>query len=118
MRDASFGRREYESLASGGYFWGIAQDSSFHAIAMGEGDEQRVIGGYFWKDGTLSSLASGTRRVTEYGPFGPRRVSFEAVDKLGRTIRASGQIYEGLIFTGDTDPTLGLSLVEWDRGGG
>src|SRR5260370_18902684 len=109
MRDASFGRREYESLASGGYFWGIAQDSSFHAIAMGEGDEQRVIGGYFWKDGTLSSLASGTRRVTEYGPFGPRRVSFEAVDKLRRTIRASGPLYQGVIFHGDSDHHPGLA---------
>lgn len=114
MRDASFGPREYESLASGGYFWGIAQDSSFHAIAMGEGDEQRVIGGFIWKDNTLSSLASGTRRVTQYGALGPRRVSFEAVDKLGRTIRASGQIDEGLVFTGYTDHTVVWSLMEWD----
>ena len=34
MRDTSYGAREYESLASGGYFWGIAADSSFHALCM------------------------------------------------------------------------------------
>jgi hypothetical protein len=117
MRDTSFGPREYESLASGGYFWGIAEDSSFHAIAMGEGDEQHVIGGFIWKDGTLSSLVSGTRRATEYGAFGPRRVSFEAADGLGRTIRARGQIDEGLVFTGYTDHTVVWSLVEWDWDG-
>jgi len=30
MRDTSYGAREYESLARGGYFWGIAADSSLH----------------------------------------------------------------------------------------
>jgi hypothetical protein len=117
MRDTSFGPREYESLASGGYFWGIANDSSFHAIAMGDGDEQRVIGGFIWRDGKMSSLASGTRRVTEYGAFGPRRVLFEATDELGREIRATGAVDEGLIFTGYTDHTVVWSLVEWDSGG-
>jgi hypothetical protein len=117
MRDTSFGPREYESLASGGYFWGIAEDSSFHAIAMGEGGEQRVIGGFIWKDGTLSSLVSGTRRVTEYGAYGPRRVSFDAVDAMGRPVRASGQIDDGLVFTGYTDHTVVWSLMEWDWDG-
>jgi hypothetical protein len=113
MRDTSFGPREYESLATGGYFWGIAADSSFHAIAMGEA-EQKVIGGFIWKDGKLSSLASGTRRVTEFGRHGPKRVLFEATDKLGRTITATGEIDEGLVFTGYTDHTVIWSLVRWD----
>jgi hypothetical protein len=117
MRDTSFGPREYESLASGGYFWGIAEGSSFHAIAMGEGGEQRVIGGFIFRDGKMSSLASGTRRVTEYGAYGPRRVLFEAVDELGRSIRAVGRVDDGLIFTGYTDHTVVWSLVEWDTGG-
>jgi hypothetical protein len=41
MRDTSYGPRNYESLATGGYFWGIAATSAFHAIAKGE-TEQRV----------------------------------------------------------------------------
>ena len=114
MRDTSFGPREYESLASGGYFWGIAADSSFHAIAMGEGTEQKVIGGFIWKDGDLASLASGTRRVTEFGKYGPKRVVFEAADKKGRTLIASGEIDDGLIFTGYTDHTVVWSLVKWE----
>ena len=67
MRDTSYGPREYESLATGGYFWGIAERSSFHAIAMGEGERQKVIGGFVWKDGEMASLAAGTRRVIEFG---------------------------------------------------
>ena len=116
MRDTSYGPRDYESLATGGYFWGIAADSSFHAIAMGEAD-QRVIGGFIWKDGELSSLASGTRRITEFGRHGPRRVLFEATDKLGRTITATGEIDEGLVFTGYTDHTVVWSLTRWDWSG-
>jgi hypothetical protein len=117
MRDTSYGPRDYEALASGGYFWGIAQNSSFHAIAMGEGAEQKVIGGYLLRDGTLASLASGTRKVTEFGKYGPRRVVFEATDKLGRTMTATGRLDDGLIFTGYTDHTVVWSLIEWDWDG-
>ena len=117
MRDTSYGAREYAALASGGYFWGIAADSSFHAIAMGEGTEQKAIGGYILKDGELSSLASGTRRITSFGKYGPSEVVFEATDKRGRTMIATGRIDPGLIFTGYTDHTVVWSLVEWDWDG-
>jgi hypothetical protein len=113
MRDTSFGPRSYESLSTGGYFWGIAGHSAFHAIAKGE-TEQRVIGGFLWKDGQLSSLVSGTRVITQFGQYSAKRVLFEATDKLGRTIRATGQIDDGLIFTGYTDHTVYWSLVRWD----
>jgi hypothetical protein len=116
MRDTSYGPRDYEALATGGYFWGIADGSAFHAIAMGEA-EQTVIGGFIWKDGELSSLASGTRRITAYGDYGPSACLFEATDKAGRTIRATGTIDPGLIFTGYTDHTVVWSLVEWDWDG-
>jgi hypothetical protein len=117
MRDTSFGPRDYEALASGGYFWGIAANSSFHAIAMGAGAEQTVIGGYIFKDGEMASLASGTRKVIEFGRFGPRKVLFEATDKLGRSMSATGTLEDGLIFTGYTDHTVVWSLIEWDWDG-
>jgi hypothetical protein len=117
MRDTSFGAREYASLATGGYFWGIAAASAFHAIAMGEGKQQRVIGGFIWKDGQLSSLQSGTRRIIQFGKHGPKQVLFEATDALGRSILASGAVEDGLIFTGYTDHTVVWSLVQWDWDG-
>ena len=117
MRDTSYGAREYASLASGGYFWGIAADSSFHGIAMGEGREQKLIGGYLMKDGVMASLASGRREVLEFGPYGPRRVRFEATDEQGRSLCATGTIADGLIFTGYTDHTVVWSLIAWDWDG-
>lgn len=117
MRDCSYGTRDYESLACGGYFWGIAVDRAFHAIAMGEGREARSIGGFIWKDGELSSLASGRREVLEWGEHGPARVLFEATDQLGRSLRATAEIDPGLIFTGYTDHTVVWSLMRWDWDG-
>jgi len=117
MRDTSYGPRDYSSTASGGYFWGIAADSAFHAIAKGEGREQNVIGGFLWRDGQLASLISGTRRVEEYATFGPKRVVFDATDQLGRTITVTGKIDNGFVFTGYTDHTVVWSLLEWDWDG-
>ncbi len=117
MRDTSFGARDYASLASGGYFWGIAAESSFHAIAMGKGREQKVIGGYLYRDGELASLVSGVRYIEDYGRYGPKSVVFEASDKLGRQMKASGKIDDGFIFTGYTDHTVVWSLLEWDWDG-
>jgi hypothetical protein len=117
MRDVSAGPRDYDSLASGGYFWGIAEHSAFHAIAMGEGTDRKVIGGFIWKDGVMSSLARGTCKTLEYATYGPRRVVFEATDKLGRTMSATGLIQEGLIHTGYTDHTVVWSLTDWQWDG-
>lgn len=117
MRDASYGPREYSSSSTGGYFWGIAEHSAFHAIAKGEGAEQEVIGGFIWQDEVLASLVAGRRRVVEYGRYGPKRVVFEAEDDIGRRISAQGYVDEGLIFTGYTDHTVVWSLLEWDWNG-
>ncbi len=117
MRDTSYGPRVYDKSSVGGYFWGIAEDRAFHAIAKGTGSTQEVIGGFIWKDDKLGSLVSGTRRVEEFGPYGPRRVLFEAADEHGRTISATGKLDDGLIFTGYTDRTVVWSLLEWDWDG-
>ena len=121
MRDTSYGAREYESLASGGYFWGIAQSSSFHALCMTSGDglgrEANCIGGYIYQDGEMASLVSGKRTVLEFGQFGPAKVLFEGTDKLGRKMRATGTIDPGLVFAGYTDHTVVWSLTRWDWDG-
>jgi hypothetical protein len=117
MRDTSYGKRDYASLACGGYYWGIAAESSFHAISMGQGAEQKVIGGYLYKDGTLASLTTGKRTIEEWGKHGPARATFTATDTLGRTITAHQSIDPGLIFTGYTDHSVVWSLSEWEWDG-
>ena len=117
MRDTSYGERDYESLARGGYFWGIGDSGSFHALCMGAGREATCIGGYIHQDGTMASLVSGKRTVLDYGRFGPSRVEFTGTDTLGRTMRATGTIDPGLVFTGYTDHTVVWSLTQWDWNG-
>lgn len=117
MRDTSYGARDYEALARGGYFWGIAENSSFHALCMGAGREATSIGGYIVQDGEMASLVSGKREVLEWGRLGPSRVAFEATDALGRTMRATGNIDPGLVFTGYTDHSVVWSLTQWDWDG-
>jgi len=117
MRDTSYGERDYESLARGGYFWGIGESGSFHALCMGAGREAQCIGGYIHQGGQMASLVSGKRTVLEYGEFGPSRVEFEGTDSLGRSMRATGSIDPGLVFTGYTDHTVVWSLTEWDWNG-
>ena len=117
MRDTSYGPRVYSASSTGGYFWGIAEHSAFHAIAKGETSQQNVIGGFLWRDGKLASLVSGQRVVEQYGKYGPKLVSFEARDEKGRTITATGELEDGLIFTGYTDRTVVWSLTHWDCNG-
>ncbi len=121
MRDTSWGARDYKSLAFGGYFWGIAADSSFHALCMGSGDgwtrEAKCIGGYIMQNGEMASLVSGMRTVLDYGRYGPAKVLFEGTDALGRSMRATGTIDPGQVFTGYTDHTVVWSLTEWDWDG-
>jgi hypothetical protein len=117
MRDTSYGARDYESLAVGGYFWGIAENSSFHALCMGAGQFADCIGGYIMQGGEMASLVSGRREVLEWNDLGPARVAFEGTDTMGRTMRATGIIDPGLIFTGYTDHTVQWSLTQWDWDG-
>ncbi len=113
MRDASAGPRTYDKIASGSYFWGVADDRCFHAITMGEGPVRDIIGGFIWKDEVMSSLVSGTRTALEYGTYGPSRVRIEAIDGLGREVVIDGKVEQGLIHTGYTTHTVVWSLTEW-----
>jgi hypothetical protein len=81
------------------------------------GREANCIGGYIMRDGEMASLVSGRREVLEFGRFGPSQVRFEGTDTLGRTMRATGIIDPGLVFTGYTDHSVVWSLAEWDWDG-
>ncbi len=117
MRDGSSGPYDTEHWPHGGYFWGIGDGGSFQTLCIGKKPQARTRGGYLMRDGEMAPLASGLRTVLEYGEFGPSRLLFEGEDTLGRTIRATGRIDPGLVFTGYTDHTVVWSLAEWDVGG-
>jgi hypothetical protein len=117
MRDGSAGPYDIAVWPHGGYFWGIGESGSFQTLCLGKKPEARTMGGYLMRDGEMAPLASGKRMVLDYGALGPARVVFEATDTRGRTIRATGKIDPGLVFTGYTDHTVIWSLAEWDVAG-
>lgn len=117
MRDGSSGPYDTEVWPTGGYFWGIGDGASFLALCMGDARETATVGGFLMFDDVPSSITSGKRTVLEYGEHGPSLVLFEAVDRVGRSINATGRIDPGLVFTGYTDHTVIWSLLEWDVAG-
>jgi hypothetical protein len=117
MRDCSSGPYDTETWPTGGYFWGIGPSGAFLTMCIGRLPELRTMGGFLLRDGQISTLAEGTRRVEEYGEFGPKRLTFNARDELGRTVKATGSVDPGLVFTGYTDHTVVWALTEWDCGG-
>jgi hypothetical protein len=117
MRDGSAGPYDTEVWPSGGYFWGIGEGASFLTLCMGSARETAAVGGFIMYDNVPSSIASGKRTILEYGQHGPSRVVFEASDKLGRSVRATGRIDPGLVFTAYTDHTVIWSLMQWEVAG-
>jgi hypothetical protein len=101
MRDTSFGHRSFDAMATGSYFWAIASpDSAFHAVTVGEGDEQQVVGGFLLRDGEMATLAHGTRRITQRGRYTPATFDFEATDELGRRLAVTARSTSDLLFWG------------------
>jgi hypothetical protein len=117
MRDGSSGPYDAEFTISGGYFWGIGERKTFLSISLGDTRETTTIGGFLMVDGIVSDMVSGQRKVLEYGQYGPSRVTFAGVDRLGRTVKATGKIDPGLVFTAYTDHTVIWSLMQWECDG-
>lgn len=114
LRDLSYGVRDYAKIHPGAYCWGATDEKTFQTLSMGTRQEQKILTGFLLQDGEKAKLTEGVRRIEEYGPYGARRVTIEAVDALGRTLNVTGQLDEGLLFSGNTTHTVVWSLTEWD----
>ena len=93
IRDGSHGPRFLEKVISGGYTWSTANEKNgFHALAK-DYDNSRdttVVGGYIFRDGIISSVVNGTRRVVEREGPRPQKLEITLEDELGRELRAIG----------------------------
>ncbi len=119
LRDTSWGVRKIDSVKRGSYFWAIAsEDTGFHAQTMGEGDDQRVVGGFLTLDGKTSTLAGGRRVVTEMGSLTPDTFKLELEDEMGRTAMITARSSSHLMFNGFPRCQVVWSLLEADFGGG
>jgi hypothetical protein len=85
---------------------------------MGEGDEQRVVGGFLTLDGNTATLAGGKRLVTQMGELTPRTFHLALEDRLGRTAEITATTSSHLMFNGFPRCQVVWSLLEADFGGG
>ncbi|MYM63276.1 hypothetical protein [Pseudomaricurvus sp. HS19] len=117
LRDLSYGVRDYASIHPGAYCWGSTGSSLFQTLSMGTRREQKILTGFLQQDGETASLTKGVRRIEEYGRYGARRVTIDAIDALGRELHVQGQLDDGLLFSGNTTHTVVWSLTRWDWDG-
>lgn len=86
LRDTSWGVRMMDNVKRGSYFWAVADDdTAFHAQTMGDGDEQRVVGGFLRLDGRTETVTGGKRVVTKMGKYTPDVFEIALEDASGRT---------------------------------
>lgn len=120
IRDGSHGRRFWGEVPTGGYTWSTASETSawhFIAVDSENAHDTRVIGGYYQRDGVISSLVSGVRRIVERrGPM-PTIIEIEARDKLGRELQAIGRIKVPALFHYYSDQVQWFSQFAWDYDG-
>lgn len=120
IRDGSHGRRNLETCTPGGYLWSTADArTGWHMMAVDADKcrDQPAVGGYILRDGVISSLAGGTRRIVERDGARPTRIEVEAVDKLGRTLHAVGQARAGAEVILFPDRGMWWQQFAWDYDG-
>ena len=120
IRDGSHGRRHLDKVPAGGYTWSTADaKTGWHAMAV-ELDgtrDSRVMGGYILRDGQISSVVSGVRRVLEREGPRPVELEIELQDKLGRKLHAVGREKTWAEFTLFSDHGQYWSLFDWEYDG-
>lgn len=120
IRDGSHGRRHLETVPAGGYTWSTADaKTGWHLMAVEvEGArESKVMGGYILRDGTMSPIVSGVRRVVERAGPRPVRIEVELQDELGRSLQAVGREKIWAEFNLFADHGQYWSQFAWDYDG-
>jgi len=124
-RDHSWGPRKVTPAVPRGDFpWAIATDDhGFHCTVRGDlpadqdpidGTTERIISGWYVRDGVVGELTSGTRRCVERGADGrPLTVVLEATDSLGRQFGAEGRCVNWLNWPGYPHYYQWWSMAEW-----
>lgn len=120
IRDGSHGRRFFGDIPPGGYTWSTASEKSawhFMAVDTNQDHDTKIVGGYYQRDGIISSLVSGVRRIVRRrGPM-PTVIEIEAKDALGRDLQAVGRLTIPALFHYYSDQVQWFSQFAWDYDG-
>jgi hypothetical protein len=90
-----------------------SETDGFHAITFDYGEGCTVVAGYLLRDGTMSKLASGRRKVLERKDDYPVRILIEARDELDRNLLAEGRCVNRLHLMMNPNLYVWDSLTEW-----
>lgn len=123
-RDRSWGPRRFTTNPRGSFATAVASErSGFLSMAVSaqpresdpcSGVADPVLFGWYLRDGTPSLLVSGTRTVVERDGRGrPLHVVVEAVDELGRELRAEGRARTWLWWHGYAFMFQFWTQLEW-----
>jgi hypothetical protein len=107
IRDRTWGPRKLlaaQRKVRGCYIFARADtDNSFSLFAGTDvpweddpilGTTERITSGFYTEDGVMAQIVGGTRKVVERDELGrPMREVLDAVDELGRTFHAEGEIH-------------------------
>ncbi len=120
IRDGGHGPRFMEMAKPGGYAWSTANErTGWHILApdAADGPVAKAYGGYILRDGILSPLVEGTRRVVERAGPRPEVVEVKATDELGRTVEAIGRAQSPAEFMLFPERGQWWTLFRWDYDG-
>lgn len=119
IRDGGHGPRNLETATPGGYCWSTADErTGFHMLAPNAlTHEAKAVGGYILRDGEISHIIEGSRRVVERDGPQPVKVEVKARDALGRELHAMGRVQAAAKFMLFPDRGQWWSLYQWDYDG-
>jgi hypothetical protein len=113
LRDRTWGPHRPGARRPGDYLWAIASpDSHWHALTIAgkQPGADRVVAGYYVKDG---ELVSGERRVLRRRRGAPAEVVLDADDDRGRRLHAEGTVRTTLRWLGWPGRMTFWTLTDW-----
>lgn len=119
IRDGGHGPRFMEGSPQGGYTWSTGDaKTGWHVLAPNAQDSvSQVVGGYILRDGQMSSIVEGTRRVVERAGPRPEVVEVRARDEMGRELHAVGRAQSPAKFMLFPERGQWWTLFRWDYDG-
>ena len=120
-RDRSWGPRRVPDFPTAFYLWSVESETDLFFAAGGadsntpvEGSVLPVATGWYMRDGVLSRLVAGERRVPKRRDDGcPLVTILDAEDELGRTLHAEGSLEVPFKFTGYTRLFIWWNQTSW-----
>lgn len=121
MRDRGWGPRTYRRDTRYGYAYAAADGwepgrvsaDCFLAVTSHRDGADRVVKGFLQQGAVWAPLVAGERRVVRDGAGRPTAVSVDAVDDLGRSLHAVGDVASRHAFTPYRRLVTWDSLVRW-----